>query len=248
MRGNVIGMELDNREYLNEQMQGLGIELTEIQINQFIRYYEMLIEWNKMVNLTAITDYKEVAIKHFVDSVSLVKIEELDEEKRILDIGTGAGFPAIPLKIVFPNLKITMIDSLNKRIKFLDAVIEELELDDIEALHGRAEDFAKDSEHREQYDIVVSRAVANLATLCEYCLPYVKIGGRFVSYKSEKISEESKEASKAIKLLGGKFERQVDYMLPDSEFYRNLYVIKKIEATNKKYPRKAGLPAKEPLK
>ena len=175
------------------------------------------------------------------------KAFDLTSDISVIDIGTGAGFPGIPLKIAFPNLKVTLLDSLNKRVQFLKAVIEKLELQEIESFHGRAEDFARPGLMREKYDLCVSRAVANLTTLSEYCLPFVKVGGFFVSYKSEKIEQEKKEAEKAIRLLGGKIEKQVELYLPDSDIYRNLFVIKKETACPKKYPRKAGLPAKEPL-
>lgn len=239
-------MEKDLTQFLSD-LEKLDITLSDKQIEQFMKYYELLVEWNSFMNLTAITDFDEVCKKHFVDSVSLIKAMDLSKELSVIDIGTGAGFPGIPLKIVFPNLKITLLDSLNKRIKFLDTVIEELALANINTRHGRAEDFAKPGKLRETYDLCVSRAVANLSTLSEYCLPYVKVGGFFISYKSEKIEEESEAAKKAISILGGKVKDQVAFTLPDSDIYRNLYMIEKVKETNKKYPRKAGLPSKEPL-
>ena len=228
-----------------------NIVLTEKQIKQFDQYYDLLVEWNSFMNLTAITEFDEVCQKHFLDSLSIVNAypDHYFEKNtfQFIDIGTGAGFPSIPIKIVFPNLKFTLVDSLNKRIKFLNEVIDQLQLSDCTAVHGRAEDLAKNSSYREQYDFCVSRAVANLSTLCEYCMPYVKVGGRFVSYKSEKITEEAEKAKHAISVLGGKFERQVEFTLPDSDIYRNIYIIQKEKMTPKKYPRKAGLPSKEPL-
>lgn len=228
-----------------------NIVLTEKQIKQFDQYYDLLVEWNSFMNLTAITEFDEVCQKHFLDSLSIVKAypDHYFKENtfQFIDIGTGAGFPSIPIKIVFPNLKFTLVDSLNKRIKFLNEVIDQLQLSDCTAVHGRAEDLAKNSSYREQYDFCVSRAVANLSTLCEYCMPYVKVGGRFVSYKSEKITEEAEKAKHAISVLGGKFERQVEFTLPDSDIYRNIYIIQKEKITPQKYPRKAGLPSKEPL-
>lgn len=228
-------------------LQELGITLEQSQMDAFLQYYELLVEWNSFMNLTAITDFQEVCIKHFLDSLSLYKIMNCHQELKIIDIGTGAGFPGIPLKIAFPELKITLLDSLGKRVKFLNEVIEKLKLKDIEAIHGRAEDFAKPSALRESYDVCVSRAVANLSTLSEYCLPYVKVDGLFVSYKSEKILEEKEQAKHAIFLLGGEIYSQNEFTLPCSDIYRNLFVIKKIQKTPNKYPRKAGLPSKEPL-
>jgi 16S rRNA (guanine527-N7)-methyltransferase len=186
--------------------------------------------------------------KHFIDSISLIKAYDVTKSVSVIDVGTGAGFPGLALKIAYPNLKVTLLDSLNKRIQFLDAVIDKLQLKDVTTVHGRAEDFAKPDKFRESFDLCVSRAVANLSTLSEYCLPFVKEGGCFISYKSEKIAEELELSGNAISLLGGKVERQVEFQLPDSDIYRNLFIIKKVKITPKKYPRKAGLPAKEPLK
>ena len=225
----------------------LGIELTDRQIEKFLLYYEMLIEWNGFMNLTAITEYDEVMKKHFIDSLSLIKAYDLSQERKVIDIGTGAGFPGLVLKIAFPQLEITLLDSLNKRIQFLDAVIQNLSLTGVETVHGRAEDYAKPGKLRECFDLAVSRAVSNLSTLSEYCLPFVKQGGYFISYKSEKISEEAEAAQNAIVLLGGKIQKQIDFTLPDSDIYRNFLLIEKISGTPKKYPRKAGLPSKEPL-
>lgn len=229
-----------------KDLEELNILLTEKQLKQFLLYYEMLIEQNKVMNLTAITDYEEVLKKHFIDSLSLVKAYDLSKPVSVIDVGTGAGFPGVPLKIAFPNLQVTLLDSLNKRICFLNSVIDALGLNGIEAIHGRAEDFARNT-LREKYDLCVSRAVANLSTLSEYCLPFVKVGGQFISYKSEKIAEEKIAAQNAISVLGGKVAAQMEFTLSDSDIYRNLFVIEKVKATPKKYPRKAGLPGKEPL-
>lgn len=240
-------MKNRNVDQFKKDLLALSIELTENQIEQFITYYEMLVEWNEFMNLTTITEYDEVMKKHFIDSISLIKAYDVTKEVTVIDVGTGAGFPGLALKIAYPNLKVTLLDSLNKRIQFLNAVIEKLGLQDVETVHGRAEDFAKPDKLREKYDLCVSRAVANLSTLSEYCLPFVKVGGKFISYKSEKIAEEMVAAKNAIGLLGGKVENQVEFNLPDSDIYRNLFIIKKEKATPKKFPRKAGLPSKEPL-
>ena len=232
---------------LLDKVNELSIELSEKQVNQFIRFYELLVEWNKVMNLTGITEYEEVVEKHFVDSLSIVKAVDIMDVKSVIDIGTGAGFPGIPLKIAFPHLKITLLDSLNKRIKFLNAVIDELGLEDIYTIHGRAEDFAKQEAYREKYDLCVSRAVANLATLSEYCLPYVNVDGMFVPYKSGDIEEELNNSKKAVQILGGKIEKTIKFELPGTDIGRSFVKIKKVKNTAKKYPRKAGLPSKEPL-
>ena len=242
-------MEKYNCNSLIQDLKELGLQITEKQTQQFITYYELLTEWNSFMNLTAITEFDEVIKKHFVDSVSLVRAlpDIVKKEYTLIDVGTGAGFPGIPLKIMFPDLNVVLLDSLNKRVSFLNEVIDKLKLTKIEALHGRAEDFAKKKEYREQFDICVSRAVANLTTLSEYCLPFVKMNGYFISYKSEKITEEFENAKEAISVLGGKYENQVEFILPNSDIYRNLFMIKKCKNTPGKFPRKAGLPSKEPI-
>ncbi len=240
-------LEKYNISSFEKDLEELNIKLEKRQVCQFLQYYEMLIEWNSFMNLTAITEYEEVIKKHFIDSLSLIKAIDLSKDYSVIDIGTGAGFPGIPLKIAFPNLKITLLDSLNKRIKFLNEVIDKLELKDIKTIHGRAEDFAKDKEYRQVYDLCVSRAVANLSILSEYCLPYVKCGGKFISYKSEKITDEMVAAKNAIKILGGNVSGQTELILPNSDIYRNLFIIEKVKDTPMKYPRKAGLPSKEPI-
>ena len=234
-------------QIFEEKLKEIGIVLTDNQKKQFIRFYELLVEWNKVMNLTGITEYEEVNEKHFVDSVSLVKAIDINKVETVIDVGTWAGFPGIPLKIVFPHLKMVLLDSLNKRIQFLNTVIDELGLSDIQTIHGRAEDFAKKPEYRETFDLCVSRAVANLATLSEYCLPYVQNEGYFIPYKSGEIDQEVEQAKKAIYLLGGKTDEIIKFQLPGSEIGRSFVKIKKIQNTSKKYPRKAGLPVKEPL-
>ncbi len=230
-----------------KDLKALGVFLSESQISQFLIYYEMLTEWNQVMNLTAITEYEDVLKKHFVDSISLVKAYDVTKPVSVIDVGTGAGFPGLALKIAFPQLEVTLLDSLNKRITFLNAVIENLKLDNVKTVHGRAEDFAKPGKMREAFDLCVSRAVANLSTLSEYCLPFVKPGGLFISYKSEKIAEEIKSAAHAVSLLGGKVKGQEEFYLPDSGIYRNLFIIEKVKETPGKYPRKAGLPSGEPI-
>ena len=234
-------------EIFESKMNALGIVLTDVQKQQFDKFYGLLVEWNRVMNLTGITEYEEVNEKHFVDSVSLVKAIDIDKVQTVIDIGTGAGFPGIPLKIAFPHLKVVLLDSLNKRINFLNVVINELGLTDIKTIHGRAEDYAKQAEYREQFDICVSRAVANLSTLSEYCIPYVKVGGMFIPYKSGEIDEEVQQAKKAIQILGGKLEEVIKFQLPDTEINRSFVKINKTQNTAKKYPRRAGLPTKEPL-
>ena len=237
---------MKNKEQrLIENMKMISVELTDKQVSQFIKFYEMLVEWNKVMNLTGITEYDEVVMKHFVDSLSIVKVNGFDNVTSIIDVGTGAGFPGIPLKIVFPEIKITLLDSLNKRIRFLNAVIDELELENIETIHGRAEDFSKKEDYREQYDLCVSRAVANLSTLAEYCLPFVRLGGKFISYKSGECENEVAAAKSAIFLLGGKVEDVYKFSIGEAQ--RAFISLTKANGTSKKYPRKAGMPSKNPL-
>ena len=226
---------------------GIGHELTQKQAEQFYQYYQMLVETNKMMNLTAITEFDEVVQKHFVDSVLKSEIFINDATNTLIDVGTGAGFPGVPLKIVYPKLQVTLLDSLNKRLNFLNQVIEALGLENIQTVHYRAEDGARQGNLREQFDCVVSRAVANMSTLCEYCLPYAKVGGCFVAYKSGNAEEEVDKAKKAVHLLGGVKENAIYFELPDSDIGRSLVIVRKREATSKKYPRKAGMPSKEPL-
>ena len=232
---------------LEEGCRELGITLDEIQKKQFTDFYEYLVEKNKVMNLTGITEFQEVLIKHSLDSLACVKAVDMSRIKRIMDIGTGAGFPGVPLKIAFPHLEACLLDSLKKRVNFLEETFQMLKLENITAIHGRAEEYAKNKQYRETYDLCVSRAVSNLATLSEYCLPYVKTGGYFISYKSGTVQEEVEQAQKAVKILGGKIQDVVYFQLPDSEIQRSLVVIEKIKATPGRYPRKAGTPLKEPL-
>ncbi|MCI6997426.1 MAG: 16S rRNA (guanine(527)-N(7))-methyltransferase RsmG [Eubacterium sp.] len=232
---------------LVRETKQLGITLSEKQMQQFIRYYELLVEWNSFMNLTAITEYEEVMEKHFVDSLAAVKVCDFHQVKTLIDIGTGAGFPGIPLKIAFPHLEVVLLDSLNKRTKFLNEVINQLGLENIRTIHGRAEDYAKQKEYREQFDVCVSRAVANLSTLSEYCIPYVRNMGDFISYKSGKIEEEVEQARKAVFILGGKISKIEKFCLADTDMERSFVIIKKEKKSPEKYPRKAGMPSKEPL-
>ena len=232
-------------------LEQLSITLSGEQKQQFLTYYEYLVEKNKVMNLTAILEYEEVITKHFLDSLAVVKTSCFKPEKlagkRLIDIGTGAGFPGIPLKIAFPELEILLLDSLNKRINFLNEVTEMLGLTKINTVHGRAEDYAKQKGYRESFDFCVSRAVANLSTLSEYCIPFVKQGGCFISYKSGSVDQELIQAEKAVKILGGQREEVVRFSLADTDMDRSFVVIRKAKPTPKKYPRKAGLPSKEPL-
>ena len=236
-----------NTKILTDGCENLGITLSDTQIEQFMIYYEYLIEKNKVMNLTGITEFEDVMIKHFVDSLAVVKAVDMSRINTLLDLGTGAGFPGIPLKIAFPHVEMVLLDSLNKRINFLKELIEKCRLEKIIAIHGRAEEYAKQKEYRESFDLCVSRAVANLSSLSEYCIPYVKLNGQFISYKSGNIDMELKEAERAINLLGGKKQEVIRFQLPGSDIDRSLVVIHKEKNTPGKYPRKAGMPAKEPL-
>ena len=234
-------------QILSEGCRQLGISLTEEQTEQFMLYYEKLIEVNRVMNLTAITEFEDVMRKHFLDSLTLVKAADIKNVKRVLDLGTGAGFPGIPLKIAFPDTEFVLLDSLNKRVKFLHDIIELCRLKKIQAVHGRAEELAGKKEYRESFDLCVSRAVANLSSLSEYCLPYVEKGGLFVSYKSGNIQEELETAGYAIQILGGRIKDTVKFKLPGSDMDRSLVVIEKIRETPARYPRRAGIPSREPL-
>ena len=235
------------KQRIQESFKNINIDLTDEQASNLYTYYEMLVEWNKVMNLTGITEFEDVLLKHFIDSVAVCQITDMSKIKSVMDVGTGAGFPGMPLKIVFPHLKITLLDSLNKRIQFLNAVIEKLQLDEIDTIHGRAEDFGRDPKYREQYDLCVSRAVANLSSLSEYCVPFVKVGGRFISYKAGEVEEEVTSASKAVRTLHCEPAVVEKITLPESDLSRSFVIIKKKGHLDKKYPRKAGMPTKNPL-
>ena len=232
------------KEELTKRAMQFGVNLLEEQQNQFYQYMQLLLEWNEKINLTAITEPQEILTKHFIDSISVVPY--IKEGDKILDIGTGAGFPGIPLKIVLPQNSFTLLDSLNKRIHFLQEVVEQLKLENIEAVHGRAEEFCKE-DRREGYHIVVSRAVAKLNVLLEYMLPFTKVGGKCICMKALEIEEELEDAKKAIEILGGTIEKVEEITLEDTDITRKLVIVKKIKETPKKYPRKAGTPNKEPI-
>lgn len=239
-------MTSENTELLKSGAAEYGITLTEQQLNQFGRYHDRLIEWNEKINLTAITEEREVVIKHFIDSISVMRY--LPEGIRtLIDVGTGAGFPGIPLKIVQKNLKVTLLDSLEKRIRFLEAVLAENQLSDTQAIHGRAEDFAREKSHREHYDIGIARAVASLPVLCEYILPFVRIGGFFIAMKGSEVQKELDEAGKAISILGGAIKKVDHFLLPFDPMERHIILIEKIRQTPTQYPRKSGKPTKSPL-
>lgn len=220
-------------------------EIDDNKIQKFYDYMNLLVEWNKKINLTAITEEKDIILKHFVDSLTVLKY--IKENKSIVDVGTGAGFPGIPLAIMNESLKITLVDSLNKRINFLNEVCSKIMLKNTKAIHSRAEEFGQDNNYRESYDIAISRAVSNLTVLAEYLLPLVKVGGKIICMKGPDIEEELKQAKSAIDILGGKFERCDNFCLPKSDISRNIIIINKIKETPKKYPRKAGTPVKTPL-
>lgn len=225
----------------------LGIELTETQRIQFNDFFELLVEWNKKMNLTGITEYAEVLSKHFFDSLTCIKGLDDWSNKKIIDVGTGAGFPGVPMKIANPTIEITLLDSLSKRINFLEVVSETLGLENVELIHGRAEDYGQNSDYRESYDGAISRAVADLAVLSEYVLPFIKIGGVFVAQKSISAMDEIELAKKAIGILGGEIRDIIEVKVPGIDIVHALVIIEKVQLTPAKYPRKAGKPTKKPL-
>ena len=238
---------MDIRQLLKDGAMEIGIELTEKQLDQFLCYKELLVEWNQKMNLTAITEDVEVITKHFLDCLTVYSSLDLTEIETLADVGTGAGFPGMVLKIAFPHIQITLIDSLNKRLNFLNHVIETLGLKKITCVHGRAEDVGNNKAYREKFDVCASRAVANLAVLSEYTLPFVRQGGYLIALKGQKLDEELEQGKKAIKILGGRIEEILDVTVPGTDLNHRIAKIKKINQTPKQYPRKAGEPTKKPL-
>lgn len=241
----------EKSRYIRDEFCKVGLVLSDTQCEQFLRYYELLVEWNEKINLTAITDFDQVVLKHFIDSAALLTLKDIPTDSikgKLIDVGTGAGFPGIPLKILNPSLKVTLLDSLNKRMRFLETVCAELNLKEIKLLCARAEDAAHEVQYREKYDVCIARAVANLATLSEYCLPFIHTAGYFLAYKSGDIRDEVNEAKKAIKVMGGDLKKVGSFTLGGSDIARSMVVIRKVTNTPKKYPRKAGTPGKQPIK
>lgn len=235
------------RKLFIDSLEQLGLSISSEKMEQFLKFYDILVEKNKVMNLTGITEFNEVITKHFIDSLSIVKIIDMNNVDSIIDMGTGAGFPGVPIKIMFPEINVLLMDSLNKRVKFLQEVSDYCGLGKIDFIHGRAEELGKNKLYREKYDLCVSRAVADLSVLAEYCMPFVKTGGNFVCYKSGNASEEIENASNAIKLLSGKIDNKIEFILPNSDFKRTLLKIEKVKPISKTYPRRAGIPSKNPL-
>ena len=239
-------MNNDFKEKMINFSKKIDIEIEEEQLKKYFKYINLLLEKNKKINLTAITELDDIILKHFIDSMTVLK--HIKECRRLVDVGTGAGFPGIPIAIMRPDLQITLLDSLNKRIIFLDEVVKELDLKNIKTVHGRAEDFGQNMINREKYDIAVSRAVANMTTLSEYMIPLIKVGGKCIFMKGSEIEKELEDARFAIKELGGKIINIDNFKLPDTDMERNVISIEKVKETPKIYPRKSGLPSKQPLK
>lgn len=236
-----------NEEQFIQALHEKGIELSSTQVEQFRRYFELLVEWNEKMNLTAITDEPSVYLKHFFDSISASFYEDFTGSFSVCDVGAGAGFPSIPLKICFPNLQVTIVDSLNKRIQFLTHLSKELKLSNVHFVHARAEEFGQNPEYREKYDIVTARAVARLSVLAELCIPLVKVNGKFIAMKATSALEELNDAKKALEILGAKKSAEYSFLLPVEDSERTLYVFSKTKSTPKRYPRKPGIPNKTPI-
>ena len=237
--------EIEFYKYLDQQARKIDIMLSEEQLQKFYKYMKLLLEWNEKINLTAIIEPKEIILKHFIDSLSIIKY--IKNKNSLVDVGTGAGFPGIPIKIVLPEIKVILIDSLNKRITFLNEVISQLDLKYIEAVHSRVEDFARNKEYREKFDVATARAVAQLPIILEYLIPLTKVKGNIICMKGNKIDEEIKKSKKAISVLGGNLEKKDNFYLPDTDIERNIIIVNKVEKTSSKYPRKAGIPSKNPI-
>lgn len=238
---------MEFKEKLKTKAEAAGMILSDRQLRQFEQFYHLLTEKNKVMNLTAITEEDEVIDKHFMDSLSCARVMDMSRVRSLVDVGTGAGFPGIPLKIVYPEIRVLLVDSLNKRVQFLNEVIDQLSLSGVEAVHGRAEDISRRKEYRAVFDLAVSRAVANLRTLSEYCVPFVKVNGYFISYKAGKGLQEIEESANCMRELGCKIMETEEFELSDQDSMRVLIKIKKCRGTSSKYPRKAGIPSRNPL-
>lgn len=238
---------MNPKSLLLESAQALGIALSETQTDQFMQYLSLLLEWNEKMNLTAITDPVEVVQKHFIDCISVLPHLDLQGDETIIDVGTGAGFPGVPLKIASPALQVTLLDALQKRLTFLDTLTQSLQLSDVTLVHSRAEDGGQNPELREQFDLCVSRAVANLAVLLEYCLPFVKVGGRLAALKGPDAAQEIEQAQNALQTLGGKVTAVIPVTIPHTDLQHQLVLVEKISSTPQRYPRKAGKISKKPL-
>lgn len=241
-------IKLNNKEVIYQGLKELGIEVSMPVIDKLLIFKDIMLEWNEKINLTSITDERDIYVKHFLDSATCLSTGYIKSGMRVIDVGTGAGFPGIPVKIIKNDIKITFLDSLNKRINYLKEVVQKLELDDTVLIHGRAEETGNNKSHRESYDVVLSRAVASMNILCEYCLPFVKVGGVFLCQKGPNVEEELKEAEKAINVLGGKLIEIRKYKLPFSDIIHNVIIIEKEVHTPTKYPRKPGKPSANPIK
>lgn len=239
---------MNNIELLKKGITELGLTYDDKLIERFAIYQDVLLDWNGKINLTRITDEDDIILKHFIDSLACATLDIIKPDSKIIDIGTGAGFPGVPLKMYFNEMDVTLLDSLNKRIKYLTELCSELDLENVKFLHSRSEDAAKQPDYRQQYDIAIARAVAELNVLAEFCLPYVKVGGYFIAQKGPKITEEIERAEKAINILGGEIVEVKEFQIPFTELKHNVVIIKKVKDTPKKYPRKAGMPSKTPLK